>query len=117
MPLVERLMGLNEDGSAPSGDPDRPKIPVHDFFAAGQELVMGRLTVAQIKAALDMDTSEQTEFDALVATAPTGTTAIATAQKAQFVESVHAVFILAEGGYAGYNTPAGVRSKLGLPTP
>lgn len=118
MPLVERLMGLNANGSAsPNGNPDRPKIPVHDFFAAGHELVMGRLTVAQIKTALSMDQSEQNEFDSLAALAPTGTSALATAQKAQFVESVHSVFILAEGGYAGYDTPAGVRSKLGLPTP
>lgn len=103
MALVERLMGLEE-----------PKIPVHDFFAAGHELVMGRLTVAQIKTALNMDASAQTEFDALVALAPTGTAALAVAQKAQFVESLHSVFILAESGYAGYNTAANVRSKLGL---
>lgn len=118
MPLVERLMGLNADGSVPSnGNPDRPKIPVHDFFAAGHELVAGNLTVAQIRSALAMDPSEETEFDALVATAPTGTSALATANKAHFVNRVHAVFILAEGGYAGYNTPAAVRSKLSLPTP
>lgn len=117
MPLVERLMGLNADGSVPSGDPNRPKIPVHDFFAAGHEMVMGRLTAAQIETALGMNAEEITEFAALRALAPTGSSALATAQKAQFVESVHSVFILAEGGYAGYNTPAGVRSKLGLPTP
>jgi hypothetical protein len=103
MALVERLMGL-----------EQPKIPVHDFFAAGHELVMGRLTVAQIKTALGMDAAAQAEFDSLVALAPSGTSALATAQKAQYVESLHSVFILAEGGYAGYNTAAGVRSKLGL---
>lgn len=103
MALVERLMGT-----------ETPKIPVHDFFAACHELVMGRLTVAQIKTALNMDASAQSEFDTMVALAPTGSTALATAQKAQYVESMHSVFILAEGGYAGYNTPANVRSKLGI---
>ena len=44
----------------------------------------------------------------------TGSTALATAQKAQYVESMHSVFILAEGVYTGYNTPANVRSKLGI---
>ena len=103
MALVERLMGLEE-----------PKIPVHDFFAAGHELVMGRLSAAQIKSNLNMDAAAQAEFDALIALAPSGSTALATAQKAQYVESIHSVFILAEGGYPGYNTPAAVRGKLGL---
>jgi hypothetical protein len=103
MALVERLIGT-----------EPPKIPVHDFFAACHELVMGRLTVAQIKTALNMDAAAQTEFDAMVALAPYGSTALATAQKAQYVESMHSVFILAEGGYTGYATAANVRSKLGI---
>lgn len=117
MPLVERLMGLNADGTEPAAAPDRPKIPVHDWFAAGHELIAGALTVAQIKTALEMDASEETEFDELVATAPTGTSALAVANKAHFVNRMHAVFILAEGRYAGYNTSAAVRALLGLPTP
>ena len=114
MALVERLGGWNADGSEPVGEPDQPKIPVHAFFAAAHEIVMGRLTVAQVKTFLDMDAAAQTEMDALVALAPVGTTALATAQKAQFVESIHGVFILAEGRYPGYDTPAAVRAKLGL---
>jgi len=104
MALVERLMG----------DLGEPKIPVHDFFAAAHEIVVGRLTVAQVKTALAMDVAAQSEFDSLVALAPTGSSALATAQKAQYVESIHSVFILAEGRYAGYDTPAAVRSKLGI---
>lgn len=103
MALVERLMGLEE-----------PKIPVHDFFAAAQEIIAGRLTVAQVKTALALDTAGESEFDAIAATAPTGSTAAALANKALWVHSMHAVFILAEGGYAGYDTPAGVRNKLGI---
>jgi hypothetical protein len=107
-------MGLNADGSEPVGQPDQPKIPVHDFFAAGHEVVMGRLTVAQVKTALDMDATAEAEFDAIVALTPSGGSALATAQKAQFVESMHSVFILAEGRYATYNTAAAVRTKLGI---
>lgn len=103
MALVERLMGLEE-----------PKIPVHDFFAAAMEIIAGRLTVAQVKTALSLDTAGQSEFDALAATAPTGTSATALANKGLWVNSMHSVFVLAEGGYAGYNTPAAVRSKLGI---
>jgi hypothetical protein len=104
MALVERLMGeLGE-----------PKIPVHDFFAACHEIVVGRLTVAQVKTALALDAAGQIELDALVALAPTGSTALATAQKAQYVESMHSVFILAESRYAGYATPTAVRGKLGI---
>lgn len=103
MALVERLMGLEE-----------PKIPVHDFFAAAQEIIVGRLTVAQVKTALNLDAAGQSEFDTLAATAPTGSTATALANKALWVHSMHAVFILAEAGYAGYNTPTAVRGKLGI---
>lgn len=104
MALVERLMGeLGE-----------PKIPVHAFFAACSELIRGALTVAQIKAFLAMDAAAQAEFDALVAAAPTGTSATALANKALYVEEMHAVFVLAEGRYPQYSTPAEVRTKLGL---
>lgn len=104
MALVERLMGDEE-----------PKIPVHDFFAAQSEIIAGRLTVAQVKNALNMDAAAQAEYDALIALAPTGTTALATALKQQYINSIHGIFILAESKkYAGYDTAAGVRSKLGI---
>lgn len=103
MALVERLMGLEE-----------PKIPVHDFFAAQNEIIAGRLTIAQVKTALGMDAAAQAEYDTLAATAPTGTTATALANKALFISGIHAVFILAEGGYTGYNTASAVRTKLGI---
>jgi hypothetical protein len=103
MALVERLMSLED-----------PPIPVHDFFAAGQEVVMGRLTIAQVKTFLAMDAAAQTEMDAIVALAPVGTTALATAQKAQYVESLHSIFLLAEGRYPTYDTPAAVRLKIGI---
>lgn len=103
MALVERLMAL-----------ETPRIPVHHFFAAAHEIIVGRLTVAQVKTALVMDAAAQSEMDALVALAPTGTSATALANKALWVNGVHSVFMLAEGRYQGYDTPANVRAKLGL---
>jgi hypothetical protein len=103
MALVERLMGLEE-----------PKIPVHDFFAAQQEVVNGTLTAAQVKTYLGMDAAAQAEYDTLIALYPTGTTAVAYFNKSTFISRVHSVFILAEQGYPGYDTAAGVRAKLGL---
>lgn len=116
MALVERLMGLASDGvsPAPEDDPTLSKIPVHAFFAAQQEVIAGRLTLTQVKTFLQMDTAAQSEYDTLAATAPTGTTAAALANKALFIEKIHGVFILAEGRYPGYSTPAEVRSKLGI---
>lgn len=103
MALVERLMGIEE-----------PKIPVHDFFAAQSEIIAGRLTLAQVKSYLQMDAAAQAEYDAIAATAPTGNTATAIANKAIFIEKIHAIFILAEELYPGYSTPAEVRTKLGI---
>jgi hypothetical protein len=116
MALVERLMGLASDGvsPAPDDDPTQGKIPVHAFFAAQSEIINGRMTVAGVKNYLNMDAAAQTEYDSLIATAPAGTTALALAQKALFIESIHAVFMLAEIGAPGYDTPANVRSKLGI---
>jgi len=103
MALVERLMGLEE-----------PKIPVHDFFAASNEIIMGRLTAAEVKAFLNLDQAAQDEFDAIASTAPVGATATALANKSLWVSSIHGIFVLAENGYPQYSTPAEVRSKLGI---
>lgn len=103
MALVERLMALEE-----------PWLPVHAFFAANYERIEGRLTRQQVIDMFAMNLAAIVEYDALAATAPTGTNALAMALKALFVEKIHAVFILAEGRYDGYNTIMAVRAKLGL---
>lgn len=103
MALVERLMAL-----------ESPRIPVHFFFAANDERVAGNLTRQEVIDMFALDAAAITEYDALAATAPTGSSALATAQKAMFVERIHAVFLLAEGRFVGYDTPALVRTKLGL---
>jgi len=103
MALVERIMHEEE-----------PIITVHDFFAAQQEVIAGRLTVQNIKTFLAMDAAAEAEYDALIALAPVGTTALAIAQKSIYVNSLHSIFLLAEGRYPGYSTPAEVRLKLGI---
>ena len=100
--LVERLMG---DPFCPPND----KIPVHSFFAAQVEIIAGRLTKAQVKTYLAMDADTQAEYDTLAAMAPA-----TTADRVLWLEGIHSLFILAEDKVPGYDTPAGVRSKLGL---
>lgn len=103
MALVERLMGLED-----------PKIPVHDFFAAQQQVAAGQITISNVKSFLQMDTAAAAEYDALIALYPTGTTATAVWNKVMYLQNCHAVFILAEEKYPGYDTPALVRAKIGL---
>ena len=103
MALIERLLGDEE-----------PKISVHGFFAANQEVVSGNLTAAQVKTYLGMDAAAQAEYDSLIALYPTGTTAAAYFNKSTFISRIHAVFILAEQDVPGYQTAAEVRAKLGL---
>lgn len=111
MPLVERLMGLAADGVTP--DPDNA-IAVHSFFAAQQQVTANKITVANVKAFLNMDTATAAEYDTLVALYPPGTTAAAYFNKSQYIQNLHSAFILAEKRYPGYSTPAEVRAKLGL---
>lgn len=102
--LVERIMGI--DGFE--------KIHVHKFFALNNERIQGRQTRQNVIDALGLTGDDITEYDALAALAPTGTTVLAEAQKTMFLESVHSIFILAEERVTGYSTPAQVRAKLGL---
>ena len=103
--LVERLMGIG----------GFEKIAVHTFFALNNERIQGRQTRQNVIDALGLTGADITEYDALAALAPSGSTALAEAQKSLFLGSVHSVFLLAEERVAGYSTPAEVRAKLGLP--
>lgn len=105
MALVERLMHL-ETGER--------NIAVHQFFAAVNEVIAGALTGAQVANYLEFSVEDQVDWDALAAQFPTGTTSTALANKALMVERIHGVFILAEGRVPGYDTPANVRTKLGI---
>ena len=117
--LVERLMGLAQNGIDPAPDeavdPVNSKIKVHDFFSAQSEIIRGALTVAQVKSFLNMDTVTAAEYDLIIALAPVGTTTAARLGKLDFINAIHAVFILAEKKkYPGYQTPVEVRLKLGI---
>lgn len=101
MALVERLMHLD-------ADPAR-HIAVHEFAAACYECLLGPRTVAQIKTFYAMDAADATEFDAMVAKV-NGTNAA----KLQAIFSFEQVFILAEQGVTFYQTPAEVRTRLGI---
>jgi hypothetical protein len=113
MALVERLTYREE-----------PFIATHAFYAAMIELLMGRVTSAGIKGYLGMDTAAAAELDALIANAPSGTSATALANRALYVHGIHSIIVLANhregnsppGGTLppGYDTPAAVRSKLGI---
>jgi hypothetical protein len=103
MALVERLMAL-----------ETPKIPVHHFFSANAERIGGALTREQVIAMFSMDAASTTEYDAMAALAPVGTNATALAQKALWIEKIHAILMLSEGRYSGYSTAAEVRTKIGL---
>lgn len=102
--LIERLMGVE----------GFQKISVHQFFAINNERIAGRQTRQNVIDALGLTVDDVTEYDALAALAPNGATALAEAQKSLFLNSVHSVLILAEMRTAGYDTPALVRTKLGL---
>ena len=107
MGLVQRLMHLDEDE-------DRD-LAVHSCFAAAVEINAGEMTVAQLKSGLNTTAEDDVELDALIATI---TGAGNTANRLMAIERIHAVFILAEDSESapvpGYDTPANVRTKLGI---
>jgi len=111
MALVERLMGLADDGVTLD---HANKIRVHTFFAANHQRIDSALTRQDVIDMFVMQADDITEYDLLATLAPTGTTALAVAQKAMFIEKVHSIFILAESRMTGYGTPTLVRTKLGL---
>ena len=101
MALVERLMRT---------DPDESRyIAVHIFFAALHEIASGNATLNQLKSYWNTTTADNTELDTIAAAAPSGDGA-----RAMYINRLHSVFILAEEGVPGYDTPANVRTKLGI---
>jgi len=117
MALIERVMKLKNDGTADPLRRSMDAIPVHALYAAMLEVAAGRMTVASFKTVFNIGTavdasgrSDQDDINALVAAMP----AAGTVARALFIGSIHSVFILAERRIAGYNTPALVRSKLGI---
>lgn len=114
MALVERLMhwgAFEADSEPPTFEPRADWIAVHDFFAASLEILMGNLTVNQVKTALSMDAGDEADFDDMIANVNAGAD---DGEKHRVIDQFHAIFILAEKRRNGYSTPAGVRSKLSI---
>lgn len=109
MALIERLMGLEET-----------KIPVHQFEAIAAEWARGQMTGAQAQAAivlnsgLAMDSACIAEAQALVNTIPTGTTTANKVDRLERMMVIEQVLLLADTLTPPYDTPAGVRARLGL---
>ena len=103
MALIERLMGEPFEPN-----PDR-KIPVHQFFAACNEVARGARTAAQIRTYYNMDAADTTEFNKMVALVSGNDTA-----KIFKLQDFHCVLILAEQRVTFYATPAEVRTRLGI---
>jgi len=105
MALYERLIGGGEVA----------KMPVHQFVATLGEFGRGTITGAQAQAILvsvsgtPLSAEDITEAQALLATV-TGT---ATAKLAR-ASLIDHVLLLAEAGAPGYDTPALVKTRLGV---
>ena len=109
MPLIERLMGLEE-----------PKIPVHAFQALCAEWARGNITGAQAQAAIvaatgvALDAAAQAEAQALVNTVPGGSTADEKADRALRMQVIDQVLLVADRRIPPYDTAAAVRTRLGI---
>lgn len=102
MALIERLMH-------DSSEVESRWLSVHSFFAAASEVERGALTSNQVQTYLAMTAPDIADWNALVALV-TG----AAAARLAVIQRIHSVFILAEVRAPGYDTPAAVRTKLGI---
>jgi hypothetical protein len=112
MAFVERVMhwgAWDTDAAPPALEPDARFLSAHGVYAAAILIAVGQFTAAQFKAAIGATPADATDIDALIATVPA-----AAAARAIRIHEIHAVFILAEDRATGYNTPALVRTKLGI---
>ena len=106
MGLYERLMGLDDLA---------PRVPVHQFTATLAEFGRGAITGAQARAAISaasgapLTPEEETEATTLLGTV-TGTLAAKLAR----AKEIDDVLILAHQRTPPYNTPALVKTRLGV---
>ena len=86
------------------------KMPVHTFRAAIGDYVAGQTTRNQIVAFWNLDTSAQSDLDALlVAVDAIGSNA----RKALWLLQLHDVLLIAEAG-AKYTTKSAFAARMGL---
>ncbi len=113
MPLIERLMGIDEEVNG-------PKIPVHAFQAISSEWARGRITADQANTAVihnsgqGLSAAERAEAQALVSTVPGGSTTAQQVQRALRQIEIDQVLLLADNQTPPYDTAAAVRARLGL---
>lgn len=100
----------------------RPKIPIHQFQSIAAEWARGNMTgtqantAIQIVSGIGLDATEQTEAQDLVTTVPTGITVDNKADRALRLQEIDHVLLIADTGLPPLNTPAAVRTRLGVPT-
>jgi anti-sigma factor ChrR (cupin superfamily) len=106
MALFNRLMGFTESDA---------KIPIHGFSATLGEFARGRITGAQAQTIIvhmsgaPLTAEEVTEAQTLLATI----SGAVTAKLARATEIDH-VLLLSESRAPGYDTPALVKTRLGV---
>lgn len=112
MALVDRLTQHEE-----------PWIPGHQFFAAINEVLFNGVTIngnvingataTEVRTYFGIAANDP-DWLALVALFPSGTTTAALIARLVLAERIHGVIMLAQQRVPGYDTPANVRSKLGI---
>lgn len=108
--------------------PTKPKIAVHAFQAIVAEQRRGSLTVAQAQAILTSeyggplgnatsgDEAGVAEVQDLLATVPTGTTTANQLARIARLQEISDVLLLADLAVPPYDTPAALRTRLGVQT-
>ena len=102
MALIDRLAGL--------GDPEtNRKLPITYFWASLYELSKGKFTRNQIITQFALDAGEITELDWLIGKYNAMPTAAA---KADFVELINVILIMAEAKAPGYTTNTDLVARI-----
>ena len=112
MAFVERVMQWGSelgDTEPPDFEPNSRWISIHLTYAAIVEIIEGHITVAQFKAAISSTPADDVDIDAIVANAPSQP-----AQRSIYAQRIHSVFLMANARFAPYDTPAEVRTMLGI---
>lgn len=99
MSLLDRLSGS-----------EKPKLPVHQFWAALVEWVENEITRQELIDNFGITSEDETELDWLK------TKLDASSDKPNFMHHVHSLFMLAEQKRFGYHIKATMQTRiLGLP--
>ena len=102
MALIDRLAGL--------GDPEtNRKLPITYFWACLYELSKGKFTRNQIITQFALDAGETTELDWIITKYNAMPTATA---KADFIELIYVILVMAESHASGYTTNAELVARI-----